>query len=228
MVTENKKQTVENKSWKNMVQDSTTDTTAKLKYFPPQLNSCGVAPIIRPPREFVLSSQKAWDNSLVGYFIGSNLPFKLVEEEARRLWLHLGFSKMYMVKKGFYAFKFNSELDRNKILAAGPWYFKRNQIVLQPWYEWIKLEKSGFTKLPLWVKIYDIPYSYWSFINGLCYVASGVGMPLQLDPITAKLDPMPYAKVLVKVDASVALPTSLNVDVINSDGVTESLMESKI
>lgn len=226
--TEINKQNMGNKSWRNVVQDSSSDATTKLQYFPPQQTTGGATPIIRPPKEFLLSSQKTWDNSLVGYFVGSSLPFKLVEEEAKKLWLHLGFLKMYMVKKGFYVFKFNSELDRNKILAAGPWHFKRNQIILQPWYEGIKLEKTGFSKLPLWVKIHDIPFSYWTSINGLCYVASGVGKPLQLDHITAKLDPMPYAKMLIEVDASVALPSTLNVAVLNSDGITESLIESKV
>lgn len=218
----------EHKSWKNVVEDSDGPSSGtKLEYFPPQLGAGNGIPIIKPPKEFLISSQKAWTSSLVGYFVGANLPFKLVEEEAKRLWLHLGFNKLYMVKRGFFVFKFNSEVDRNRILASGPWHFKRNQIILEQWYEGKKLEKSGFTKLPVWVKIYDIPYSYWS-LKGLSHVASGIGKPLQLDPITNKLEPLPFAKVLVEAKADVPLPSMLSVTVINSDGISESLIQTKV
>ncbi|KAK1396970.1 hypothetical protein POM88_006833 [Heracleum sosnowskyi] len=187
-------------------------------------------PVVRPPKDFILASQKVWNNSLVGYFLGSSLPFKLIEEEAKRLWIHLGFLKLYMVKKGFYVFKFNSEVDRNKVLAAGPWHFKRNQIILQPWYEGKKLEKSGLLSMPIWAKIHDIPYSYWASTDGLSYVASAIGNPLPLDPISAKLEPLPYAKVLVEVNAKDPdpLPPFINIVVVDRDGITESILQSRV
>ncbi|KAK1360653.1 hypothetical protein POM88_045127 [Heracleum sosnowskyi] len=212
-------------SWKEVVQKDVCSSGGedKLQYFPPHdVNENGV-PMIRPPKEFLVASQKAWSNSLVGYFLGSNFPFKLVEEEAKRQWLHLGFVKLYVVKKGFFIFKFNSELERNQILAGGPWHFKRNQIFLQPWYEGKKLEKSGFSKLPIWIKIHDIPCSYWN-TKGLSYVASGIGDPLQLDPITAKLEPLPYAKILVEAKASTTLSPVVDIAVFDSNGNTESIL----
>lgn len=132
------------KLWKHVVQEQHGVTSGeKLEYFPPFLDAGDGIPIIKPPKDFMISSQKAWHTSLVGYFLGGNLPFKLVEEEAKRLWLHLGFVRMYMVKKGFFVFKFNSETDRNKVLAGGPWHFKRNQVFLKQWFEGKKLEKRG-------------------------------------------------------------------------------------
>ncbi|KAK1356326.1 hypothetical protein POM88_049582 [Heracleum sosnowskyi] len=146
-------------SWTKVVQKvlSSPRTEGKLQYFPPHAFDNAGIPTIRPPKEFLVENQKEWNTSLVGYFLGSNLPFKMVEEEAKCLWLHLGFLKMYMVKKGFYVFKFNSEIDRSRILAGGPWHFKRNQIFLQPWFEGKKLEKTGFEKLPIWLE--PLPYA---------------------------------------------------------------------
>lgn len=215
------------KSWTNVVRETNTHEE-KLQYHPPISGTSEGTPVIKPSKDFLLSGHKAWNTSLVGYFIGSQLPFKMVEEEARKLWLRLGFVKLYVVKKGFYVFKFNTEIDRNKILASGPWHFKRNQIILEPWFEGKKLQKSGFSKLPIWVKIHDIPFSYWTTRDGLARVASGVGVPIQLDPVTAKLEPMPYAKVLVEAQANVPLPAEISITVLHGDGVTESLMQSKV
>lgn len=114
--------------WSKVLTQPGSNSSDKLEYFPPQTSGDGV-PIIRPPKDFLKSTQKAWSSSLVGYFLGSNLPYKLVEEEAKRQWLHLGFNKLYMVKKGFYVFKFNTELDKNIILAGGSLVFQAKSTI---------------------------------------------------------------------------------------------------
>lgn len=42
-------------------------------------------------------------------------------------------------------------------------------------------------------------------------MASGIGKPIQLDPITAKLEPLSYAKILVEASAEVPLPPLLSI-----------------
>lgn len=70
--------------WTYVVQTPHIDPSKlHLEYFPPLLGSKNGVPVIKPPREFLVESQKAWNTSIVGYFLGSNLPFKLVEEEAK-------------------------------------------------------------------------------------------------------------------------------------------------
>ncbi|KAK1379278.1 hypothetical protein POM88_026022 [Heracleum sosnowskyi] len=101
--------------------------------------------------------------------------------EAKLLWLHLGFVKLYMVKKGFFVYKFNTEIERNGILAGG-----------------------------------------------LCYVANGVGNPLQLDSITEKMESMPYAKVLVEASADEPLPPAIDVTIYDAHGNVDSYQQAKV
>lgn len=116
----------------------------------------------------------------MGYFLHSKLPYKVVEPIARRLWGNMGLSKVFLHDKGYYIFKFNSVLDRDNVLAAGPWYFASKAIFLQPWKPGVEFSKIECSKIPIWVKLSQIPYPYWC-VEGISYIASAIGKPLFVD-----------------------------------------------
>lgn len=62
----------------------------------------------------------------------------------------------------------------------------------------------------------------------LSYVASGVSDPLQLDPVTAKLEPVPYGMFLVEANAEEPLPNVIDIAILNDDGNTKSYSQSKV
>lgn len=53
------------KSWTRIVQEQGYSSLGgKLKYFPPQSETGDCVPVIKPPKEFHLYSQKPWNFSL--------------------------------------------------------------------------------------------------------------------------------------------------------------------
>lgn len=132
----------------------------------------------------------------------------------------MGLSKVLLHEKGYYIFKFNSAVDRDNVLALGPWYISNKQIMLKHWKKGINVTKESYPKAPIWVKLRHIPLSYWN-VEGLSYIASGVGKPLFFDKVTEKFDTLPYARMCVEIDVDTPLPSSLLVVVFDDDEITE-------
>lgn len=167
-------------SWSFIVSNEPSKR-ATLKLFPPSAEDGVIS--IKPPSVVFKRGLELWSNSLVGCFLHSKLPFKVVEPIDQKLWGSLGLSKVLLHEKAYYIFKFNSAEERDNILALGPWYISNKQIILKHWKEGINITKETCTKAPIWVKFHNIPLSYWTE-EGLSYIASGVGKPLFLDKVT--------------------------------------------
>ncbi|KAI3723869.1 hypothetical protein L2E82_35630 [Cichorium intybus] len=76
-------------------------------------------------------------------------------------------------------------------------------VIIQKWRPGLTLYKDKPDKLPLWIKIHDIPYEAWSD-EGLSHIASKVGKPLAMDSYTADMciyaaSKSVYARVLLEV-----------------------------
>lgn len=70
---------------------------------------------------------------------------------------------------------------------------------------------SDYTKtIPLWVKFDQIPDCYWTR-EGLSNLASAIAPPLYVDPLTSKLEILPFAKICVNYTIGEDLPTKLEV-----------------
>lgn len=153
---------------------------------------------------------------LVGNFLHFKLPFKLVEQHAFKWWGNLGLQKVFLHEKGYYLFKFDSVAPRVGVLAGGPKHVASKLLLLQPW-KGVNYSNATIDSLPIWVKFSNIPLLYWT-VNGLSYIASGTGRPISVDFTTAKLDPLPFARICVEVNAAFSFPSSVNVAVLK-DGV---------
>lgn len=109
------------KSWCDVVAKNPGLTSRSLSFHPPSVENGNI--LVKPPVEVLKRGNLIWSSSLVGYFLHSSLPFKVVEPIARKLWGNLGLSKVFLHSKGYYVFKFSSVNDRDKVLASGPWHF---------------------------------------------------------------------------------------------------------
>lgn len=175
------------KSWSSVVSNSAFEKILGLSFFPPEPSEGSV--MVKPSIVVLKLGLNKWSTSLVGHFIHSKLPFKLVETSAKKLWGTLGLSKVYLHDKGNFIFKFNSVSDRDNVLATGPWYIASKLLFLQPWQEGVNFVDTECSKVPICVKFSNIPLSYWTK-EGLSYLASAIGRPLFEDDMTSKLEPM--------------------------------------
>ncbi|KAK2661863.1 hypothetical protein Ddye_000437 [Dipteronia dyeriana] len=178
-----------------------------LKYYQPFQR--GNRTCVSPPLEVADDGSKAWKNCLVGHFIEKKLPFTLVKNIAMRIWGSRGLLEVLANEKGFYFFKFSDDEACSNVLEAGPWLFTGRMLILKKWHPRLILTKDTYSKIPMWVKLFNIPHEYWTK-DGLSYIASAVGKPLYVDSLTESMKRISFARVCIEIDATCDLVDSFD------------------
>ncbi|XP_028118772.1 uncharacterized protein LOC114316296 [Camellia sinensis] len=84
----------------------------------------------------------------------------------------------------------------------------------------MRLTKDKATKVPIWVKFFNVPFEYWDS-DGLSHIASVVGIPLFMDQLTEKGSRVSFARVCVEVEATSTLPLMFKVSCEEEDVVVK-------
>ncbi|KAK3218488.1 hypothetical protein Dsin_012458 [Dipteronia sinensis] len=192
-----------------------------LKFYQPSY--CGNRKCVSPPLEITENGSKAWKNYLVGYFIEKKPHFSLVNNIAMRLWGNRGVQEVLANDRGFFFFKFLDDEACSNVLESGRWLFAGRMVILKKWHPRLILTKETCSKIPVWVKLFNIPYEYWNE-EGLSHIASAVGKPLYADSLTESMKRISYARVCIEIDATCELVDSF--DLFMGDNSEPNLGES--
>ncbi|GJX00245.1 RNA-directed DNA polymerase, eukaryota, reverse transcriptase zinc-binding domain protein [Tanacetum coccineum] len=93
--------------------------------------------------------------------------------------------------------------------------FVKESTVAKRWDINMRFDKTKLDKLPLWVRLCNLPLEAWS-INGISALASRIGKPLIMDAMTASMckhgtGRIGYARVLIEVQAKKDFPEKIDV-----------------
>ncbi|GJT75531.1 RNA-directed DNA polymerase, eukaryota, reverse transcriptase zinc-binding domain protein [Tanacetum coccineum] len=103
----------------------------------------------------------------------------------------------------------------NFVLENGPWLVEGKPLFVQKWEAGLCMEKPEPTKVPLWVKILNVPLEAWN-VHGISRITSRIGNPIIMDIITTSMCDRAYrrasfARVLIEVDATQELADSVEI-----------------
>lgn len=84
-------------------------------------------------------------------------------------------------------------------LSAGPYFVFGRPLILQIMPDFFDFQASDMTKLPTWVKLPNLPLSWWTPLC-LSKLATMIGKPIHCDIPTANMSRLSYARILIKVD----------------------------
>ncbi|GJS92500.1 zinc knuckle CX2CX4HX4C containing protein [Tanacetum coccineum] len=153
------------KSYANMVTKDLKIVDNKLNYIPTEINEEG-SKVVVFDEALVDKGSGQWRLTICGNFVG----YKMSVHELRR-WYSM--------------FKFKDEVGMNKVLELGPWIVNNKPLFVKKWDPTIGLEKVEQTKIPLWVKLVNVPLEAWSS-EGISALASSLGRPIIMNTMTAK------------------------------------------
>nr|GEV93826.1 hypothetical protein [Tanacetum cinerariifolium] len=97
------------------------------------------------------------DNTLVGYFLGKNIAFSLVKNYVNNKWSKFGLTDLMKTDDGVFLFKFASKEGLEQVMLRGPWMIRNLPILLFKWSPTLSLKKGEVNKVPVWVKLYNVP-----------------------------------------------------------------------
>ncbi|GAV66930.1 DUF4283 domain-containing protein, partial [Cephalotus follicularis] len=115
--------------------------------------------------------------------VGKNIPFRSLQAVLNKKWSSAGKFSIYTTENGIFVFKCESAAVMDWILDNGPWDMRGVHLALRLWERDLPPINSGFTKIPVWVKLMNIPMEYWT-TQGLSRLASVLGSPLHMHPAT--------------------------------------------
>ena len=138
------------------------------------------------PRRVVEKVSARLEYTLYGYFIGNRMAFPVVEYYVRNNWAKYGLKKIMMNAKGFFFFKFDTQAGLEAVLEDGPWLIRKSPIILKKWSIDTRLCKEELTRIPVWVKLHDVPIQVFED-DGISLIASFLGKPIMLDSYTSSI-----------------------------------------
>ncbi|GJV27430.1 zinc knuckle CX2CX4HX4C containing protein [Tanacetum coccineum] len=162
--------------------------------------------------EIIEQGCEKWRNTVCGFFVGCQVSYNEARYHLRRMWSSFGFIDL-MINGGVYFFKFHGENGVDEVIKNGPWMVNNKPLFVQKWRVGMNLDRTEPSKLPVWVKMYNIPMEAWS-IKGISALASSLGKPLMMDDITARMSAkwegrLGFARVLVEIDAGNELKSEI-------------------
>lgn len=138
------------------------------------------------PRRIVEKVSARLEHTLYGYFIGNRMAFPVVDYFVKNNWAKCGLKKIMMNVNGFFFFKFDTQAGLESVLEDGPWMIRKSPLILKKWSIGTRLCKEELTRIPIWVKLHDVPLQVFED-DGINLIASFIGKPIMLDSYTSSM-----------------------------------------
>ncbi|GJR37132.1 RNA-directed DNA polymerase, eukaryota, reverse transcriptase zinc-binding domain protein [Tanacetum coccineum] len=172
--------------------------------------------------EMVNQGSLKWKFTVCGHFVGMKMSYNELKYNLVRMWSKFGLADMFSNDNEVYCFKFRNEDGMNAVLENSPWMVSGRPLIVQKWSLDVSLDKPEPNKIPLWVKMFDIPLEAWNK-KGISKLASSLGKPLVMDEMTANMcqygrGRIGFARVLVEVDAGKQFKEGIDVQYRDNNG----------
>ncbi|GJS57523.1 histone deacetylase 14 [Tanacetum coccineum] len=168
------------------------------------------------PKAAKESVMSRYANTLIGYFVGKSLAFQIVQNYVNNTWAKFGLSKLMKMDNGVFLFKFEMKSDMDQVIEQGSWLIRNTPLILSKWAPNVSLKPGEVTKVPIWVKLYNVPVVAYSE-DGLSLIATQVGKLIMLDAFTSS---MLFGHNSEKCPKKVSVADS-TIDTLANDGFTE-------
>lgn len=112
---------------------------------------------------------------------------------------------IHLCSKGFFIVKFDTVNDKEYALYEGPWFWGNAGLFLTPWFPEFDPNTMVVTKMPVWVKLYNLPLHFWHY-KVLTDIGNTLGKFLKVDNDRLSKDIYTFSRICVEVDLSQGLP----------------------
>jgi hypothetical protein len=151
-----------------------------------------------------------WASSLIMYVLGGDLSMSAVKQFMTRHWSFVKLPDMFYNEEGYFILRFHSLADKDAVMMQGPYTIRNMPMLLRDWKPDFSLKKDLLRTLPIWVKLPQLPLHLWG-VKSLSKIGSAIGNPLVTDECTAHKLRVSYARLLIEMDVTQALPQDITI-----------------
>ncbi|GJW67965.1 RNA-directed DNA polymerase, eukaryota, reverse transcriptase zinc-binding domain protein [Tanacetum coccineum] len=219
------------KSFAEVFSASLTDNDRNLECIPTEIDENGIEVVVFD-EIMVAKGCKRWDLTLCGFFVGYKMSVNELRYNLKRMWSRYGFKDIVDYCNGVFFMKFHNEEGLNNVVNSGPWMVNRKPLVVQKWSVDLKLDSTELDKVPLWVRLCNIPVEAWT-VKGISALASRIGKPVVMDAVTASkckqgIGMVRFARVLIEVNAKKEMVDNIEVVYKNKEGNVQCRKNVKV
>jgi hypothetical protein len=156
------------------------------------------------------SEIKFWASSLIMYVLGGDLSMSAVKQFMTRHWNFVKLPDMFYNEEGYFILRFQSLADKDAVLMQGPYTIRNMPMLLRDWKPDFSLKRDLLRTLPIWVKLPQLPLHLWG-VKSLSKIGSAIGNPIVTDECTAQKLRVSYARLLIEMDVTQALPPDITI-----------------
>ena len=164
--------------------------------------------------------EEAWGYCLVGQFAG-RFPGMAAVRTIQAGWKVK--CKHWIHRSGWIVFKFDTLEDRLSVLNGGPYFIYGRNLMLKNMPKCFRFGGEEIAIVPLWVQLPGLPLDCWN-VRALSKIVSRIGKPITTDRLTHTKERLSFARVLVEVDASKELVTSVEMKLPTGDVYKQSVV----
>lgn len=104
---------------------------------------------------------------------------------------------------------FDLNEDYQKALTGGPWFWGSAGLFLTPWFPDFDPSTAVITKIPIWVRLPNLPAHLWH-ISVFLAIADTLGRYLVVDSSRKENGLYTYSRICAEIDISKGLPDQIN------------------
>ncbi|KAG8384481.1 hypothetical protein BUALT_Bualt04G0122200 [Buddleja alternifolia] len=148
---------------------------------------------------YLKSIRRSWQEVLILKIIGCSIHYNVLTAKMNLMWNLNGDYELMDLGHGCYMLKLD---DRNKvehILMEGPWMIFNHYVSVRKWFPEFCPSSDRVTTVASWVRIPELPVEYYHE-EILFAVASGLGVPVKIDPNTYWVTRGRFARFRVQMD----------------------------
>ncbi|XP_074300544.1 uncharacterized protein LOC141631823 [Silene latifolia] len=160
--------------------------------------------LLQLTEEDVQSELDYWQQAVVGFVVGANPPWQVLEGFLKRIWNKYVIDKISFLPNGVFLARFQTEEMK---LGSGYFLFDDKPLILKPWQPEIELTKDGIKSVPAWIRLQKLPLKFWG--KSLPKLANLVGNYIKSDSANELKTRLGFARVMVELKLGQSFPKSI-------------------
>ncbi|XP_075108979.1 uncharacterized protein LOC142180802 [Nicotiana tabacum] len=179
-----------------------------LRYIPPSIQKGKT--IVKLEQEDIEEESEKWKMAIIMYVIGDSPSMEAAERFLVTQWRFAEKHQVYYHNDDYFVIRFKSIEDKEKVLLSEPNTINNRPVIMKEWSADFNFQNEVLKTIPIWVKFPKLPLSCWG-MKSLSKISSGLGTPVYADECTTNIARISYARVLIEMNITRPLPTSITV-----------------